>query len=292
MNQLNDEILAFLFSKRYMDFKTCSSLRSVSAQFNIRANKYFRSLRDFNMTILQKNFHWYSKSVATPYSCLLETVSKRCDNLEKLTGIKIKSDKLNSVSRICLQKLPKLTSIVIMDETLTSTDIFDFLKQLPKLRSVKVGSFDNDNVRQENGAQFENKNLTEEEKLVVSELSLDYGDFWRIFRIDHLKKLEVSVCMLALEKDEDFTTFCGVVECCQRLEQLDLEISADYITRFPSLLRLPGVLPNFKQLNLNLYTSTENVPQIVRQYPSVEKFIKKLGIYQWEPEPTGDRIDS
>jgi len=116
------------------------------------------------------------------------------------------------VSRICLQKLPKLTSIDIIDLALEPTVLFDFLKLFPHLRLVKVCTFDN-------SRDEDDKAVPEEKKLVVSELSLDRGDFWRIFRVDHLKKLEISVCMFITE--ENVNTFCGVVGRGQRLEFLE-----------------------------------------------------------------------
>jgi len=67
MNQLTNDILAFLFSKRYMDFKTCCGLRLVSGQFNYHATKYFSSLKEFDLSILEKNFDWRSNSLV----CLL-----------------------------------------------------------------------------------------------------------------------------------------------------------------------------------------------------------------------------
>jgi len=208
MNQFNDDMLRCLFNKRYVDFKTCSSLRSVSFQFNVHAMKYFRSLKEFDLSVLKKNFDWLSESVETPYTCLIETVTNNCDNLEKVTGIKIKSDSLNSVSRMCLQKLSKLTSVVIGDYSLETTVLFNFLKQFPNLHSVKAVDFNN-------APDEDDEQVSEEEKILVSELSVNSGDFWRIFRVDHLKKLEISSNILAWEAAVD--TFCGVVERCQRL---------------------------------------------------------------------------
>jgi len=278
MNLLTNDILAFLLSKRYMDFKTCSGLRLVSGQFNYHATKYFSSLKEFDLSILEKNFDWRSNSVEVPYACLLETVTEHCQNLEKVTGIRIRSDKQNSVSRICLQKLPKLTSIDIIDLALEPTVLFDFLKLLPHLRLVKVCIFDN-------SRHEDDKAVPEEKKLVVSELSLDRGDFWRIFRVDHLKKLEISVCMFITK--ENINTFFGVVGRGQRLEFLEVDIFVDNNKFFPPLLRLAEVLPHLKQVNFNLHTlSIESVAQIARQYPSFGKFVKKLTTY--DPEPTGD----
>jgi len=273
MTQLGDDILGFLFNKRYMDFKTCSGLRLVSGQFNCLATKYFRSLKEFNRPALE----WGSKSVEIQYACYLETATEHCKNLEKITGIRIRLGKQNLASRMCLLKLPKLTSIDIFDGLLKTSVLFDFLKLLPHLRSVNVASF-------ENSRDEDDEAVPEEKKLVVSELSLQGGDFWRIFRVDHLKKLEVSLSMFT--SDEDVTTFCGVVERCQRLEHLEMNIYMEGSSFPPSLLRLTEVLPHLKQFNLNLQNlSFENVTRMVNQYPSLGKFVKKLTIYHWASEP-------
>jgi len=185
------------------------------------------------------------------------------------------------MNQMCLERLPHLSSIVIADRALITSILFDFLKLFPNLLSVKVSHF-------ANAWDDDDKDLPEEEKLVVSDLSFDCGDFWRIFRVDRLEKLAVSFSKYTSE--EDVTTFCGVVERCQRLEQLVVEIYTDDSSLFPPLLRLAEVLPHLKPFNLNLRASSiESVAQIARRYPSVEKFVKKLTIC--DPEPTGDRID-
>jgi len=259
-----------------MDFKTCSSLRSVSAKFNLHATKYFRSLRQFDLSVVEKNFDGCSESMETQYTCLLETVTKRCDNLEQITGMQMYSG-MNLVSRnVCLQNLPKLTSIVITDGHLQRAELFGFLKQLPNVCSVKVGEFQN------------GQDVPEEEKLVVSELGLNRGDFWRIFRVDQLRKLVVSRNML--RSDADVTMFCSIVERCQRLEELQVEVNAEHSSFFPPLLRLPSVLPQLKQFNLNMwYVSARHVMQIVRQYPSIGRYTKRLKMQN--SEPTRDLIE-
>jgi len=302
MNQLEDAILGFLFDKKYMDFKTCSELRSVSAKFDRHASKYFHSLKEVDLLILKNNFEWHSESIETPYTCLLETVTKYCDNMEKVTGIKVMTDKLNSVSQICLQKLPKLTSIVISDGLLKTSVLFDFLKLFPNLRSVKVGKFENvrdeddqesdledddgepENVREENDAELEVGDMPEEEKLVVPELSLDRGDFWRMFRVDRLEKLAVSNIMIGTE--EEVNAFCGVVEQCRRLEQLEVEIFADMSTLFPPLLRLAEVLPNLHKFTLNMWecSTMENVTLLAQKYPILRQCVKKLTLFDLEPK--------
>jgi len=278
MNQLNDKILGFLFNKRYMDFKTCSHLRPVSAQFNFHASKYFRSLTEFDLSVLWKNFNWDSAiDIETPYTCLIETVTKYCDSMEEMSGIRIRQEKLNFVSRMCLKRLPLLTSIVLSDCSLERLVIWDFLKHFPNLRSVIVGGLEN--------APAENGDLMpDEEKLVVSELSLDRTDFWRIFRTDQLKKLMLSSSMVGLRSHEDATAFCDVVERCQRLEHLELEVMTSHSIAtaiFPPLLHLGEVMTHLEQFNLSLWAlSTVNVLQLVHQYPSVGKHAKKLRIYQ------------
>jgi len=257
----------------------------VSTKFNLHATKYFRSLQQFDLSILKENYAWHSKNIVKPHTCLLETVTKYCDNLEQVTGIQIYSEKLNLASRTCLQKLPKLTSIVIIDGLLKTADLFGFLLSLPILRSAKVGKFEN--PRDENGNELENENVTEEEKITVSELSLDRGDFWRIFRVDRLKKVAISSSMFRTKKDVN--TFCCVVARCQRLEQLEVEICAKYCCVFPSLLRLPAILPNLKQFTLNLQGgSMDKVALIARQYPSIRKYLQTLEITH--SKPAGDWI--
>jgi len=205
---------------------------------------------------------------------------------------------MNLVSRTCLQKLPKLTSIAIIDGALPIETplLFNFLKLFPNLRSLKLDAFENARyefdeeelgfVRKEND-QTKNEEVPEEEKLVIPELSIGRGDFWRIFSIDRLEKLSVSSSML--DSDEDVATFCGVIERCQRLEQLEVEIFAKDSTFSPPLLRLPEVLPQLKQFNLNMWDATmEKVVNLARQYPSIGKYAKRLEIHL--SEPTGDLI--
>jgi len=279
MNELTGDILRCLFDKRYMDFKTCSSLRPVSALFNVHATKYFRSIKEFDLLVLKKNFTWGSDIGTPSYTCLLETVTKHCVNLEKITGIMVDSDELNLVSQVCLQKLHKLTRIVISDETLKSAVLYNFLKQFSNLWSVKAVDVEDD--RDEDDVADEN--VPEEEKLVVSELSLLCGDFWRIFRVDHLSKLVFSTCMFVSE--EDVNTFCGVVERCQRLEQLEVGIFGPENSKYlPPLLRLAEVLSHPKQFSLNMqHFSVENWALIARQYPSVGKYTRKLDITGADP---------
>jgi len=206
MNQLDDAILGSLFDKRYMDFEICTELRWVSAQFNFHATRFFRSLRELDLEKLV----WGS---GENYDCLLETATKYCDNLEKVSGIRVEHKKCNLVSRTCLQKLPKLTSIVISTETdasLNPADLLHFLKALPNLRSVQVDGCVDEEHPAETGAQLEKEaDMPEEEKVVVSELIWEEGDFWRIFRVDRLRKLSVSCNMLVFPDMSN--TFCRVI---------------------------------------------------------------------------------
>jgi len=279
MSQLDGAILNFLFDKRYMDFETCSHLRLVSAQFNFHATRYFRSLREFD---LEK----FVSERGEKYDCLLKTLTENCDNLEKISGIWVTLEE-KLVSQMSLQKLPKLTSIVATDCVLDPIVLFDLLKALPNLRSVKVYGFiyDETSSGEETGA--ENEGRPEEEKVVVSELSWEEGDFWRIFRADRLEKLSVSIHMLGSITTDD--AFFNVVGRCQLLEHLEVEIDASCDHYLQPLMRLTDVLPRLQQLSINLncdFENLEDVTRMLRQNPSVGKYVKKLFIS--DPEPAGD----
>jgi len=278
MNQLTNDLLGFLFTKRYMDFKTCSGLRFVSAQLNFHASKYFRSRREFDLSILEENFDCDSEIVETPYyACLLETVTKYCDNLEKIVGIRVTSDTLVSVSRICLQKLPSLTNIGIVDDAVDASVHFSLLKLLPNLRSVTFLDINGDRDKDDD-------EVSEAEKLFVSELSLYCGYFWRIFRVDHLRKVSILICVY--ESAEDINKFCGALERCQRLEQLELEVFVGNSAVFPPLLRVAESLPHLKQFNLNLCLCTSSTEDVARIAHQLGQHTKKARIIL--AEPAGD----
>jgi len=279
MSQLDGTILSFLFDNRYMDFETCSHLRLVSAQFNFHATRYFRSLREFD---LEK----FVSERGVKYDCLLETVTENCDNLEKISGIWV-TLKVKLVSKISLRKLPKLTSIVANDCGFDPIVLFDLLKALPNLRSVKVNGWVYDGPSSGEEAGAENEGRPEEEKVVVSELSWEAGDFWRIFRADRLEKLSVSIYMLGSTRTDD--AFFNVVGRCPLLEQLEVGIHASCDDHLQPLMRLTAVLPRLQQLSINLncdFENLEDVTRMLRQNPSVGKYVKKF--YTEDPGPSGD----
>jgi len=65
--------------------------------------------------------------------------------------------------------------------------------------------------------------IPEEEKLAVAELSLKFGDFWRVFRVDCPKKLSGFKTQLQFDTAK-FDKFQAALARCQNLEQLELEL--------------------------------------------------------------------
>jgi len=162
---------AVQFNPRYMDFATCTSLRSVFSQFDFCASKYLLSVKDFDLSVLTKNFQNDSQSLFDLYSCLLGTLTKYCPNLEKIAGVRIQPEKFHLVSQGYLKELPSLASISVEDRHVTTTVLFNYLKPLHRLRSVDF-EYMCINLNEE-GEEIENVETPEEEKLAVQELRLN-----------------------------------------------------------------------------------------------------------------------
>jgi len=216
---LDANSMRLLFNPKYMDFKTCSSLRPVSSQFKFYASKYFLSIKEFDLSVMSKSFSGDSDNILYDlYSCLLGTLTKiYCPNLEKIVGIRIHPEKFDLVSRGYLQELPNLTSISVEDDCVSSSALFNFLKLLPRLRSVDVGHLCND--WNEDGGEIENVATPEEEKLAVQELSLKSGPFWHLFRMPSLKKLVILQHNTWQERD-----FFENMSRCPNIEQVEIGV--------------------------------------------------------------------
>jgi len=241
MAELDDKILRCLFSKRYMDFRTSSSLRYVSVRFDFFAAKCCLSLKELDLSDLAKCFIERHNSVNKLFPCLLEAVVKCCPNLQKLAGVRICPERLNLASRNCLEGLPYLTCVSLDGYSIEMSILFNFLKHLPHLRSVELQSiWDNGKVG----------DLSEEPKLDVPELSLEFGAFWRVFRVDRLRKL-VGLAM-SFKDEEEREEFSAAFGRCENLEQLQLKI---YLSRFDlKAFRqlILGVKDRLTELTLNI----------------------------------------
>jgi len=180
MAEFDDNLLRFVFNPRYMDFKTCSSLRSVSSRFNFFAAEYCLSIKELDLSHLTKAFNKHSETVEKLYPCLMEAVAKYCPNLHKISGVRICPESVFLASQNCLECLAHLNHVAFDKYFIELSDLFSFLKQLFHLRSVKVQC-----IRDKDEKVGK---IPEEEKLAVPELSLRCGDFWRVFRVDCLEK--------------------------------------------------------------------------------------------------------
>jgi len=124
MPEINDNILRCLFSKRYMDFKTCSALRPVSVQFHRFATEYCLSLREFDFSVMTKDFVEFDfpgRVADVHYPCLAEAVAKYCPNLKRIRGVRAETEKLFRASRDCFNQLPHLNSVAFDDEQVELT---------------------------------------------------------------------------------------------------------------------------------------------------------------------------
>jgi len=61
MAQLDDKILRCLFSERFMNFRTCINLRSVSARFDWFAAKYCVSHKELDLSDLTKAYNGHNE---------------------------------------------------------------------------------------------------------------------------------------------------------------------------------------------------------------------------------------
>jgi len=269
MAELDEKTLRCLFSKRYMDFRTCSSLRSVSVQFNCFAAKYCRSLKELDLSVLILRAIVADTRVEKLYTCLVDTVAKNCPNLRKLSGVRICPESLNLASRNCLEGLLYLTSVAFNDFCIEMSILYNFLKRLSHLRSVKVRAiFDEDK-------KF--GNIPEEEKLAVPVLSLEFGNFWRIFRVDCLKQLGGLELQFGyhVEEQEEFTS---ALARCENLTHLHLEINRDCLQFMNVLSLMRGVEARLKQLTVNIqciwlegmYASMRECPFVWQHTQSLE----------------------
>jgi len=273
MAQFDDDILRCLFNKRYMDFETCSSLRSVSARFNFFAAKYCHSIKELDLCHLTKPFNQNSESVGEFYPCLIEAMAKCYPNVQKVTGVRIIIENLNLASQKFLEGLPYLTSVALDGYSIEMAILFPFLKRLPHLRSVKLQRIENYRNRVAN---------VPEEKLTVWELSLKSGQFWRIFRVDRLRKL-VGLSV-SFRDEEERGEFSAVLARCQNLEQLELKLNIHNfnLTYFPSLMR--GLEDRLKKLAVKFECfGPESVYWSMREFPFVWQRMKILEMLSSEP---------
>jgi len=267
---LDANTLRMLFNSRYMDFKTCTSLLPVSSQFNFYASNYLLAVKDFDLSFLSKNIPDDSECLYDLYSCLIGALGKYCPNLEKIVGVRIWPEKFNLVSRGCLEQLPNLTSISVEDDYISMTVLFNFLKPLPRLRSVRVGNL----YKDWNGEGDEIENVaTEEDKLAVQELSLKADPFWRLFRTDSLKKLRLWLINMLPGDD-----FLDSLSLCQNLERLEMEFFASlYGAHFYSRLsRVVDALPHLKQFTVNLSGDTSEVHRFLSSCPRMGTYVTRL----------------
>jgi len=275
MTEFDDDILRCLFSKRYMDFRTCSSLRSVSARFGFFAAKYCLSLKELDIAGLTKAFNSRLESFEKIYHCLVETVAEYCPKLQKIAGVRIIPENLNLASRKCLEGLPYLTSVAFEDDSIEMSIVYSFLKRLPNLRSVKL------NVMEDWSKKV--ADMPEEEKLAVADLSLNFGDFWRVFRVDCLKKLSGLKIQLKFDTAK-FDKNKTALARCQNLEQLDLVIDIyqfDSVS-FPAKFRsVEALLVHLELLtvNIKINTSLEIANESMHQFPLVWQHVQNLELF-------------
>jgi len=106
----------------------------------------------------------------------------------------------------------------------------------------------------------------------VRELSLENGPFWRLFRMESLKKLCFSFRYGTPETD-----FLDSLSRCQNVEQLELEIeffatqsNANFYLR---LLSVVDALPHLKQFSVNLRCTASEVQRFLSSCP------RRMGSY-------------
>jgi len=270
---LDSDCLRLLFNPRYMDFTTCTSLRSVCSQFNFCASKYLLSVKDFDLSVLTKNFHDDSEALFDLYSCLLGTLTECCPNLEKIAGVRIQPQKFHLVSQGYLKELPSLASISVEDRHVTTTVLFNFLKPLHRLRSVDF-EYLCINLNEE-GEEIENAETPEEEKLAVQELRLKSYPFWRLFRLDSLKKLRLSYNRYFVEPEADFL---DSLSRCQNIEQLEMEFYVgSFSDQFYSrLFHEVDDRPHLKQFTVHLHGNAGEVQRFMSSCPRMEAYVTRL----------------
>jgi len=280
MTKFDDDILRCLFNKRYMDFRTCSNLRSVSTRFNFFAAKYCLSLKELDISDLSKAFNKHHESSEKFYPCLIETVAKYCPNLWKIAGVRVISRRLNFLSRNCLESVPHLTSVTFDHKYIDMSILYNFLKRLPRLQSVKVNSID------DKYGSF--RDVPEEKKIAVSELSLEFGDFWRVFRVSYFKR--ISGLSAAFEYDTTkFDEFKAALARCLNLEQLELELdiyqsdSMSFQSKFRKVQEV--LLLDLERLtvNIKLCSSLEIANESLRRFPRVWQHMKNLELLSTAP---------
>jgi len=280
MTKFDDDILRCLFSKRYMDFRTCSSLRSVSVRFYFFAAKYCLSLKELDFSDQAKAVNYQTDGLEKLYPCLVETVAKYCPNLRKIVEVCIWPKTLNSASQNSLEGLPFLTSVDVREYFMDMSIVFSFLKRLPHLQSVKVYSID------DKYGSF--GDIPEEEKLAVSELSLRRGDFWRVFRVDCLKKLSgLDIGFMYETKPGEFNS---AMARSQNLEQLDVTVNIHMYQSDNFALKMARVeaMPHVDHLtvNMNIFCDQDRTDALMRKFPRVWKYTKTLAL-RHNTGPTG-----
>jgi len=282
MTEFDDDILRCLFNKRYMDFRTCSSLRSVSSRFSFFAAKYCRSLKELDLSDLTKAFNNHTNRLENLYPCLMETVAKYCPNLRKIVGVCIIPDSLNWASRKCLECLPKLTSVTFKEHFRDMSILLWFLKRLPRLQYVKVYTMDD---------KYDCfVDVSEEKKIAVSELSLGYGDFWRVFRVGCLKKVYDFHALFRYD-DTIYEEFKAAIARCQNLEQLELEMhdkssfGSDWMSVASTFRKVEILLLELEHLDVNikLHTCPKMANKSMREFPRFWQHVKNLKFYRAGP---------
>jgi len=224
-----------------------------------------RQMLPFALSDLAKCFIEHPKSVNKLYPCLLETIVRCCLNLQKLAGVRICPERLNLASRKFLEGLPYVTSVALDGYYIEMSILFNFLKHLPNLRSVELQNI---------WANGKIGDMPEEEKLDVPELRLEFGAFWRVFRVDRLRKL-VGLAM-SFKDEEEREEFSAAIASCQNLEQLQLKICMNRfdLKDFPQLIL--AVKDRLKELTLkiechgleNAYGSMHEFPFVWQHTPS------------------------
>jgi len=181
---LDDEILRCLFSPRYMDFPTISRLRPVSTRFGRHFRKYCLSLRQFNLEIANGGYRQLNQCPCWQYLRLLETVACYCRNLEQVSGVLVSPESVNLATRSCLETMSRLTSVGLENRSVPRSSVFQLLSRLPNVTSMQLFGLSEDNRDEmyDEPAQL----------LDIAELKVENGRFWRLFRVESIRKLTVA----------------------------------------------------------------------------------------------------
>jgi len=251
-----------------MDFQTISRLRPVSTHFERHFRKYCLSLRQFDLEIANRGVKELNQYPCYQYMRLLETVAYYCSNLEKVSGVLVRLESVNLVTRSFLETISRLKSVGLEYGNISRLSVFQLLSRLPNVTSVQLYG-----LLEANGEDIPNE---PEQLLDIAELNVENGRFWHLFRVESIRKLAVASETLFPSRDREENS---VIATCTNIEELDLKIDVDSelkIVNGVAVVAEAEKLPRLKKLTIGLIGHVDNVQRFADVCSQILRYATSL----------------